>query len=267
MDAKIGSGYGFGFGSGFGSGFGDGDGYGYGSGSGDGDGYGSGDGSGFGYSTGHGSGCGYGDGSGYGDGCGYGEGSGYGDGEGSGYGSGYGNGSGFQPHIKAFCGKAVHQIDGIPTIIDRVHGNIAQGRILRDNLTTQKCYIVRNNRHFAHGDTVREAMESLISKEFDGMPEAERIAAFRREFPETDKPYPNKSLFDWHNRLTGSCLAGRRAFVQDHGLSMDGKTTVREFIRLTEDAYGGSTVRKLKKEYGIGCDDAAGRRINHELEI
>ena len=197
-----------------------------------------------------------------------GDGYGFGSGSGSGYGFGYGVGVGSkQQHIKAFCGKAVHRIDGLPTIIDRVHGNIAQGRILLSDLTTQKCYIVRNDRHFAHGDTVREAMEALISKEFDGMPEAERIAAFRREFPETDKPYPNKSLFDWHNRLTGSCLAGRRAFVQDRGLSMDGKTTVREFIRMTEDAYGGSTVRKLKKEYGIGCDDAAGRRINNELEI
>ena len=197
-------------------------------------------------------------------------GSGYGYGSGYGSGYGYGNGSGYgsQPqHIKAFCGKAVHQIDGIPTIIDRVHGNIAQGRILHRDLTAQKCYIVRNNRHFAHGDTVRDAMEALISKEFDGMPEEERIKAFRLEFPETDKPYPNKSLFDWHNRLTGSCLAGRRAFVQDRGLSMDGKTTVREFIRMTEDAYGGSTVRKLKKEYGIGWDDTEGRRINHELEI
>ena len=172
---------------------------------------------------------------------------------GTGYGDGSGYGDGFQQqHIKAFCGKAVHRIDGIPTIIDRVHGNIAQGRILRRDLTTQKCYIARNDRHFAHGDTVREAMEALISKEFDGMPEAERITAFRREFPETDKPYPNKSLFEWHNRLTGSCLAGRRAFVEERGLSLDGCTTVREFIRLTEDAYGGSTVRKLKKEYGIG---------------
>ena len=202
------------------------------------------------------SGDGYGDGSGYGDGdgSGYGYGSGYGDGSGDGDGSGYGH-----RNVKDFCGKDLHWIDGVPTIIDRVHGNIAQGRILRKNMTTKKCYIARNDRCFAHGDTVREAMEALISKEFDGMPEEERIAAFRREFPEADKPYPNKSLFEWHNRLTGSCLAGRRAFVQDRGLSMDGKTTVREFIRMTEDAYGGSTVRKLKKEYGIGCDDAADR--------
>ena len=229
-------------------------GYGCGTGSGDGSGYG----------------CGSGDGSGYG--CGYGYGSGSGSGIGSDDDSGIGSdddsgdGSGFLQYIKAFCGKAAHQIDGIPTIIDRVHGNIAQGRILHRDLTTRKCYIVRNDRYFAHGDTVREAMEALISKEFDGMPEEERIKAFRREFPETDKPYPNKSLFDWHNRLTGSCLAGRREFVEERGLSLDGCTTVREFIRMTEDAYGGSTVRKLKKEYGIGSGNAD-RRINHELEI
>ena len=236
--------------------------------SGDGSGDGSGSGNGYGYGDGYGDGYGSGYGDGYGSGDGYGD--GYGDGSGYGYGDGSGDGSGdgfHQQPIKEFCGKAVHQIDGIPTIIDRVHGNIAQGRMLRRDLTTKKCYIVRNDRHFAHGATVREAMEALISKEFDGMPEEKRITAFRRKFPETDKPYPNKSLFEWHNRLTGSCLAGRRAFVQDRGLSMGGKTTVREFIRLTEDAYGGSTVRKLKKEYGIGCDDAAARRINHELEI
>ena len=219
---------------------------------------GSGDGNGYGYGDGSGSGSGSGDGSGDGDGYGYGDGSGYGYGDGSG--DGYGDGSGYgHRNVKDFCGKDLHWIDGVPTIIDRVHGNIAQGRILRKNMTTKKCYIARNDRCFAHGDTVRDAMEALISKEFDGMPEEERIKAFRLEFPETDKPYPNKSLFDWHNRLTGSCLAGRRAFVQDRGLSMEGKTTVREFIRLTEDAYGGSTVRKLKKEYGIGCDDAADR--------
>lgn len=178
-------------------------------------------------------------------------------GYGYGYGSGYGSGYGQQP-VKTFCGKDLHWIDGVPTIIDRVHGNIAQGRILLRNMTTKKCYIARNDRYFAHGDTVREALEALISKEFDGMPEEERIKAFRLEFPETDKPYPNKSLFDWHNRLTGSCLAGRRAFVEERGLSLDGCTTVREFIRMTEDAYGGSTVRKLKKEYGIGSDDVSG---------
>jgi hypothetical protein len=84
---------------------------------------------------------------------------------------------------------------------------------------------------------------------FEDMPEEERIAAFIEEHPDKDKAYPNKDLFDWHNRLTGSCMAGRTAFVKDHGLSLDGETTVTEFIRLTQNAYGGSTIKALKKAY------------------
>jgi len=44
-------------------------------------------------------------------------------------------------------------------------------------------------------------------------------------------------------------MAGRNAFVKDRGLTLDGETTVTEFIRLTENAYGGSTIKALKKAY------------------
>lgn len=64
-----------------------------------------------------------------------------------------------------------------------------------------------------------------------------------------DKRYPNQDLFDWHNRLTGSCLAGRNAFVKDRGLSLEGETSVKEFIELTESSYGGEVIRNLKKSY------------------
>lgn len=62
-------------------------------------------------------------------------------------------------------------------------------------------------------------------------------------------PYPNQSLYEWHHRLTGSCDMGRKAFVEDHGLSLDGETTVEDFIALTRNAYGGSTIRKLEGRY------------------
>lgn len=81
------------------------------------------------------------------------------------------------------------------------------------------------------------------------MPEEERIAEFIKEHPEIDKRYPNQDLFDWHNRLTGSCLAGRNAFVKDRGLSLEGETSVKEFIELTEYFYGGEVIRNLKKSY------------------
>jgi hypothetical protein len=37
--------------------------------------------------------------------------------------------------------------------------------------------------------------------------------------------------------------------VKDRGLTLDGETTVTAFIELTQNAYGGSTIRKLAEHY------------------
>jgi hypothetical protein len=194
-------------------------------------------------------GYGSGDGNGYGDGNGSGFGYGYGYGSGDGSGSGYGSGSGDGSGVKSVNGDAVYQIDGVATILDRVHTNVAKGRILKRDLTCEPCYVVKQGRFFAHGSTLRKAMTDLAEKLMEGMSEEERIEAFVEAHPEFDKPYPNEDLFSWHHRLTGSCEMGRKAFIEERGLTLDGETTVRGFIKLTEDAYGGSVIRALKERY------------------
>ena len=175
---------------------------------------------------------------------------GYGDGDGSGYGSGYGSGCGDgYDGLYEFNGRTVFLIDSVPTIFESVHGNTAKGFILQSDFTLTPCFIVKGNNQFAHGGSLREAMTALADKMFDGMPEEERIAEFIKAHPDKDKAYPNQDLFDWHHRLTGSCMAGRTAFVKDRGLTLDGETTVTEFIKLTENAYGSGTIRELKKAY------------------
>ena len=203
----------------------DGYGYGYGSGSG------SGDGSGYGYGDGYGAGYGSGSGSGYGDGSGY--------GSGSGYGYGYG--------VHVFDGKNVYQIDGTPTLIYFIRGNVAHGAILHDDFTLTPCYVVKQDNLFAHGETLREAMKALLDKLFDDMPEDERISAFLAE-TEPGKSYPVRHFYDWHHRLTGSCNMGRRSFARDHGIDVEnGTMTLEEFFRLTRDAYGGEIIRKAEE--------------------
>ena len=223
---------------------GSGDGSGYGYGSGDGSGYGSGDGSGDG--SGYGDGYGYGSGDGSGDGSGYGDGSGDGSGYGYSSGDGYGDGSGY---VTLFAGDPVNMIDDVPTIIDHVHGNAAKGRILMSDLTTKDCYVVKSEDGiFAHGDTLREAMDALLEKQFDDMPEEKRIEAFLEAHSE-DKKYPTQDLFDWHHRLTGSCMAGRKAFCLNHQIDLEHDSfTVDEFISLTKDDYGGSVIRNMAKK-------------------
>ena len=194
-------------------------------------------------------GYGSGDGSGYGSGYGYGDGSGsgYGSGDGSGYGYGDGSGSGYG--IGQINGMTIYRIDDTPTIITSVKGNVAKGFILQSDLSLTPCYVVKGSNLFAHGNDLHEAMAALTDKMFDDMPEEERVAAFIKAHPDKDKAYPNQDLFDWHHRLTGSCMAGRNAFIKDRGLTLDGETTVEEFIKLTENAYGGSTIKALRKAY------------------
>ena len=181
------------------------------------------------------------------DGSGDGSGYGYGSGSGSGYGSGDGSGSGYG--LVELNGQSVYRIDDTPTIIIAVHGNVAKGYIMQSDFTLTPCFIVKGNSLFAHGHTLREAMNALAGKMFEDMPEEERIAEFIKAHPDKNKAYPNRDLFDWHNRLTGSCMAGRTAFVKDKGLSLDGETTVTEFIRLTENAYNGYVIKNLAKAY------------------
>nr|WP_302965169.1 hypothetical protein [uncultured Prevotella sp.] len=214
-------------------------------------GYGSGSGSGFG--DGSGDGYGYGDGYGSSSGSGFGDGSGYGDGYGDGYGSSFGDGSGFGSGdvVKEVSGSVVYIIDNTPTIITSVRANVAQGFILQNDLQTIPCYIVKENNKFAHGDTLRDAFISLQEKLYDDSTEEERIEAFVKKFPSYDTKYDNKDLFAYHHALTGSCRMGRESFVNSKGLSLDGKTSVREFVELTKNAYGGDVIRKLPKAYGI----------------
>ena len=220
-----------GYGSGYGSGSGDGSGSGYGSGDGSGDG----------------------SGSGSGDGSGYGYGSGYGSGDGSGYGYGSGYGSGYG--IKKYDGEDVHMIDGVQTIITAVHGNIAKGNILQEDLTLTPCFVAKVDGFFAHGETARAAVESARDKAFEDMPQEKRIAAFLDEI-KPNTAYPVMMLYDWHHRLTGSCEAGRKAFAKDHGIDLSADMTREAFFELTKDAYGGSVIREAMKIAEQGTNDA-----------
>ena len=213
----VSSGYGYGYGNGNGSGSG----YGYGSGYGSGFGFGDGSGFGFGYGNGNGSGSGYG----YGNGC--------------GYGYGYGDG------IASCDGRDVHLIDDVQTIITAVFGAAAKGYILETGLTLTPCYVAKSGNTFAHGNTLKEAIDALHEKLFDDMPEEDRIAEFFKAHSPGVK-YPAKDLFVWHNRLTGSCEAGRMSFVRSHDIDLENDTfTIEEFINLCKDSYGGETIKKL----------------------
>ena len=170
------------------------------------------------------------------------------DGSGSGYGSGYGSGSG--SYIASVNHHVAALVDGVLTVFRSIHKNIARGWVLKSDMVLVPCFVVKSGALFAHGETLRDAMSAMRDKLFEDMPEEDRIKAFAEEY----KPgiaVSNHDLFDWHHRLTGSCLMGRNEFVERHGIDLNASTTPEAFIRLTEHAYGGDVIRKLRSFYDM----------------
>ena len=175
--------------------------------------------------------CGYGDG--YGDGYGY--------GDGDGYGSGYYN-------IKALNGNIVDYIDSVPTIITQVRDNIACGYIVKDDLTLSPCFIAKVGNSFAHGNTLKEAVADAEAKEMGEMPIEERIEKFIEVFGSLDSEHTGKEFYDWHHILTGSCRMGRDKFCEENGIDLTKKYSVRYFLQITKNSYGGDIIKQIIKE-------------------
>ena len=123
------------------------------------------------------------------------------------------------------------------------------GVIVNEDLSLTSCYIARVGDYFAHGETLKKAFQDAKKKALDDMSVEEKIERFKDAHPEIDTPYDD--LFEWHYALTGSCEAGRLAWCNNHELEPTDSITVRSFIELTRDNYGGDIIRQLAKSYGL----------------
>ena len=175
---------------------------------------------------------------------------GYGYGNGNGYGNGYGYGDG--NGIINFAGHTIYNIDIVPTCITQVHGRrYAIGFTIKDNSVKVPCYIARVDNSFAHGETLRDAVNDATAKALQAKPVEERVKEVVKLHPYPTVPISNKELFKLHNTLTGSCEFGRRQFCEQHGISLDDSMTMADFIDKTKGEYGGEAIRQLAEAYGI----------------
>ena len=228
-------------------------GYGCGSGKGTdcGSGYGYGDGDGYGPGSGYRTGSGGGDVYNYGNGCGDSNGSGGGDGFSKGYGSEDGSGEGGDVsvmNIKTFKGHIIDYIDSVPTIITNIHNNVASGFIIGFDMTLMPCYVAKAGNSFAHGKTLKDAVKDAEAKEMGEMPIEERIEKFIEVFGSLDSEHMGEEFYDWHHILTGSCRMGRDKFCEENGIDLTKKYSVRYFLQITKNSYGGDIIKKIIKE-------------------
>ena len=139
----------------------------------------------------------------------------------------------------------------MPTAITGVFGNYAQGFTIKNNSIKVFCFIARVDNSFAHGETLRKAVEDASRKALQSKPIEERIHDTVKKYPDPLRLIPNSELFSLHNVLTGSCEFGRKRFCERHGISLDCSMTMDQFISLTINDFGGNNIKLLAEAYGI----------------
>ena len=140
-------------------------------------------------------------------------------------------------------------VDSLPTIIIQVRDNFAKGYTVKNDLTLSPCYVAKVGNSFAHGSTLKEAGADAKAKEFGKMTVEERIAKFVEAFGPLDSEHTGKEFYDWHHVLTGSCEMGRDEFCKIHNIDLTKMYSVRYFLDITEEAYGGNVIKSIKEEY------------------
>jgi hypothetical protein len=158
---------------------------------------------------------------------------------------GSGDGDGYGYGLINIQGNNLYMIDEIPTIIYKIKNNIAFGAIINKDLTFKKCYIAKVGDCFAHGESIKKALNDAQVKFNNNLSEDEKISLFFKEF-DIFKKYKALKFYDWHNILTGSCSFGRKSFMENNNIKETDMLNVAQFVELTENQYNGQIIKKIK---------------------
>ncbi len=124
-------------------------------------------------------------------------------------------------------------------LADGVLSKIADTRVLRSGAKVHKVVVIGKTRAsycieadgvFSHGDTLKEARESLLYKV------GERDKSVYEGWT-LGKKITKKQAIESYCVITGACEAGVRHFVETHG-KLKARYTVREVIAATKGQYG-----------------------------
>jgi hypothetical protein len=130
-----------------------------------------------------------------------------------------------KPHIIA---------DGIVSEIVQQKGDVYKVKNLGK---TEQTWLVRNGEAWAHGDTLKEARESLIYKI------TEKDTSKYKGLP-TDTPHSLPDIITMYRSITGACASGVRDFVENQ-TNTKNQYTIAETIVLTKGRYGHKTFKQF----------------------
>ena len=136
-----------------------------------------------------------------------------------------------------YNGKPHIIIDGIVSEVLSHKGNIYKVKNLGEE---EVSYIVQDGDIYSHGDTLKQAKDSLIYK-------ISNRDTTKYESMKLDTVLTKREAIEMYRCITGACETGTRYFVE-HLSEVKSEYTIKEIIDLTKGQYNWELLNKFFKE-------------------
>mgnify|MGYP003289826271 CR=1 FL=1 len=172
----------------------------------------------------------------------------------------YGNGNAFTYRpitdrytgndIVSFNGNKVYMIDGYALYITHIRKPWAMAKIIKNDLTTQNCYIGKINDNIVVASSLHEALKELRQKVNQTNDNDYDIAqAFVYAHPDYEKQYDWEEMVFWHSLSKFSCQQGRQRFSENAHKTKDSTATPKELIAIMKQSRAANIANIMEQLY------------------
>ena len=152
--------------------------------------------------------------------------------------------------ILSYNNHPVYCIDGYMLYIDHVHEPWMIGRIIKNDLLTQQCYLAKINQTYVVAGSLHDAIELMREKmQTSNDSESDIATAFVMAHPDYEKQYEWDEMVTWHALVKGSCANGRRQFSKLSDKASGDKATPKELIEFMKNSPAVHIAEKMEELY------------------
>lgn len=152
--------------------------------------------------------------------------------------------------IMSFNGHKVYMIDGYSLYITHIRKPWALAKIIKNDLTTQDCYIGKINNHIVVANSIHDALNELrvrINKSDNN--DYDIALAFVYAHPDYEKEYDWEEMVFWHSLSEFSCSDGRKKFSENAHKTSGSTATPKELIAIMKQSRAANIANIMEKLY------------------
>lgn len=160
------------------------------------------------------------------------------------------NGNNMKQGIMTYNGHKVYKLNDVMLYITHIRKPWACAKIIKNDLTTQNCYIGKINNHIVIADTIRGALDGLREKiNLSNDNDYDIAQAFVYAHPDYEKQYDWEEMVFWHSLSEFSCQSGRQKFSENAHKNKTSTASPKELIAFMKQSRAANIANIMEKLY------------------